>query len=223
MPHFLSEKPRSRKSLYLNPNDTWNVPKLNVPIFRQPHPDYCVPACIKMVIDYLRQIYGNEEIPNFLISKIARQIKTDAKNGGQTTLENVVLINELLETRNFHIRFVPKYPCDWKIVIQENENGKPVIAWIWNSDKLDPNIGTGHSVVITNVDRDNGIVAFNDPAIGFRTIDIVTFIAQWENENVDKTLILLEIDKILPTEKSKQKILPEYEKEAVIVERRTND
>jgi hypothetical protein len=200
-----------------------SVPKINVPLFRQPHPDYCVPACIKMVIDYLRQVYGDEEIPNLPISKIAKQIKTDTKNGGQTTIDNVPLINNLLNTRNFHIRFSPKYPCDWKTVIQENENGKPVIAWIWNSDKNNQAIGTGHSVVITDVDREKGMVAFNDPAIGLRKTDTITFISQWENENVDKTLILLEIDKILPTEKAKQKILPEYIEEVVKIECRTNN
>ncbi len=194
------------------------MPKIDVPLFRQPHPDYCVPACIKMVIDYLRQVYGDAEIPNYLVSKIARQIKTDAKNGGQTILENVALINDLLSTRNFHIRFISKYPCEWKTVIQENENGKPVIAWVWNADRNDPTIGSGHSVVITDVDRENGTVDFNDPAVGFRKLDIVTFISQWENENVDKTLILLEIDKIMPSEKSKQKILPEYNEEVATVE-----
>jgi len=179
-------------------------------MFRQPHPDYCVPACIKMVLDYLRQVYGDNEIPNYSISRLAKQMKTDAKSGGQTIIDNIPLVNELLTTRNFNIRFVPIYPCEWKSVLKENENGKPVIAWIWDPDKNDPNIGTGHSVVITNVDKENGIIFLNDPARGQISLDVVTFISQWENENVDKTLILLEIEKIDPNEKLRQKKLPEY-------------
>ena len=70
--------------------------------------------------------------------------------------------------------------------------------------KHNPAIGTGHSVVITDVDPKNGIVTFIDPAMGEKTQDIVTFISQWENENVDKTLILLEF------ERRKQKLVSEY-------------
>ncbi len=84
-------------------------------------------------------------------------------------------------------------------------------------------MGTGHSVVITDVDREKGVVTFNDPAVGLRELDVVTFISQWENENVDKTLILLEIDWLMPTDKTKQKILPEFNEEVAIVEPRKNN
>ena len=165
-----------------------------------------------MVLDYLRQIYG-EEIPNLAVSKLAKKMKTDAKHGGQTIIDNVSLINELLRSPNLSIRFVSKYPCDWKTAIRENEKEHPVIAVIWDADRRDPYVGTGHSVVITNIDRENGIVYYNDPARGKTSMDTVTFISQWENENVDKTLILVELKRIVHNGKTKQKVLPEYSPE----------
>lgn len=185
-------------------------------MFRQPHPDYCVPACLKMVLDCLRQLYGSNEIPNYSISKLAKQIKTDAKNGGQTILENVSLVNDLLKTRNFRIKFTPTYPCEWKTILKENGNGRPVIAWIWDADKNKPEVGTGHSVVVTDVDKENGVIFLNDPARGQISMDIVTFISRWDNENVDKTLILLEIGENNPVDRLKQKKLSEFTSEGTL-------
>ena len=183
------------------------MPRINVPLYRQPHPDYCVPACMKMIIDYLRQVYGEKEIPNVPINKIAKQIRTDTRSGGQTTIDNISLINDSLVTSNFCIRFIAKYPSEWKTVLKENEKGNPVIAWIWITDKRNSNIGCGHSVVIIDIDREKGVVTVNDPARGQRNENVVTFISQWENENVDKTLILLEV------EKRKQTKLQEFTRE----------
>lgn len=171
------------------------MPKINIDNFRQPHPDYCVPACVKMIYDHLRKIYGEEEIPAVLISKIAQAMKTDAKHGGQTDVDNVHLVNELFITKHFDIKFMPKYPCEWKMAIDENLKGNPVIAWIWETDKEDPDEGTGHSVVITNIDLELGIVEMNDPAVGERTIDTIEFIARWEEESVNRTLIFLQVEK----------------------------
>ena len=171
-----------------------------------------------MIVDHLRKIYGEDEIPSYLISKIAKKMKTDAKNGGQTMIDNVPLVNDLFVTKHFKIKFIPKYPCDWRTVEAENNKYNPVIAWIWTTDKKDPTIGTGHSVVVTNVDPE-GIVEFNDPARGEQKLDTVRFISQWENENVNKTLILVEVEKRNQTE------LPEFNpiKEEQTVECTTND
>jgi ABC-type bacteriocin/lantibiotic exporter with double-glycine peptidase domain len=175
------------------------VPKISIDNFRQPHPDYCVPACIKMIYDHLRKIYGEDELPAVLISKIAHTMKTDTKYGGQTIIDNVSLVNKLFETKRFCIKFIPKYPCEWKIAIDENLKGNPVIAWIWDSNKNEPEKGTGHSVVITNINRDLGTVELNDPARGQRSVNIIEFISQWENENVNRTLILLQVERKVET------------------------
>lgn len=194
------------------------MPKINIDNFRQPHPDYCVPACVKMIYDHLRKIYGEDELPAVLISKIAREMKTDAKHGGQTIIDNVPLVNGLFTTKRFNIKFIPKYPCDWKTVITENKKGNPVIAWIWDTEKNNPAKGTGHSVVITNIDQELGILEINDPARGQRTVDTIEFISQWENENVNRTLILLQVDRKIET-----KLQDFAETEEQIIECAKND
>lgn len=102
--------------------------KLNVPLFRQPHPEYCVPTCVKMVLEHLRQRYGNK-IPRLSISTIAETIGT-LVGGGGTTFDDVTRINEKLLPSEPSVEFSPEYPCEWKEIVEENEKRKPIIAWI---------------------------------------------------------------------------------------------
>lgn len=174
--------------------------RLNVPLFRQSTPHHCVPACYKMVLEHLREAHG-EKIPKLSIKKIAQIIRTEI---GGTRWVNLTRINEALLTSFPSVEFVPEYPCDWKEVENENTKGKPIIVWIWLSD--DRGLGCGHSVVVFDIDRSEGVVHYNDPARGIIHEDIGTFISKWENENVNKSLIKVKVGERI------QRKLPEYTK-----------
>ena len=49
--------------------------ELNVPLWGQPTRNYCVPTCLKMILEFLRQKYG-DAIPKLSISQIARIVNT---------------------------------------------------------------------------------------------------------------------------------------------------
>lgn len=182
------------------------MPKVEVPLFLQPHPDYCVPTCIKMVLESLRNKYGNG-IPLLSIKIIAKAIKTIIGEG--TSFDFIHEINARLLTSVPSVKFLAKFPCKWDEVIEENNEGKPIIAWIWLSDSRDPTgeKGCGHSVVITDIDVSLGEIFYNDPLKGLCKEDIGTFISKWEHEVVNQSLIKVEI------EDRAQRYLPEYSEE----------
>jgi len=179
--------------------------KLNVPLFRQPHPDYCVPTCLKMILEYLRERYGNK-VPRLSISTIAETIET-LVGGGGTTFDDVTRINERLLASEPSVEFSPEYPCEWREIVEENEKGKPIIAWIWlSSDRASDNRehGCGHSVVIFDINVSEGVIYYNDPIHGNVDEDIGRFISKWEHEDVNKTLIKVKVGERV------QRKIPEY-------------
>jgi len=190
--------------------------KLDVPLFRQPHVDYCVPACIKMVLEYLRNIHG-DKVPRLSIKTIAKTIRTEVGKG--TVFHDITKINEMISSSLPSVDFVVEYPCEWDEIVEENENRKPIIAWIWLSDNRGH--GCGHSVVVFDIDRSEGVIYYNDPALGVVQEDIGKFISKWEDENVNSSLIKVRVGEKI------QRKLPEYsieiEKEEHTDERTENN
>jgi NAD(P)H-dependent FMN reductase len=65
---------------YFNKDDGGKLKKIDVEIFRQPHYQHCVPASVKMVLDYLRKKYGTR-IPILSDKKIAEILETRSSSG----------------------------------------------------------------------------------------------------------------------------------------------
>jgi len=179
---------------------TFTMVRLDIPLFHQPHPDYCVPACIKMVLDYLRQRYGNK-IPRLSISAIAETVLAQTEGGG-TSFDDIIRINEKLLTSEPSVEFAPKYPCEWEEIVEENTKGKPIIAWIWLSDNRGH--GCGHSVVIFDINVSEGVIYYKDPIHGDIEEDVGQFISKWEHEDVNKTLVKVKVGERV------QRKIPEY-------------
>jgi len=157
---------------------------------------------MKMVLEHLRNIYGNK-IPRLSIKTIAKIVR--AEIGGGTVFQDVVRINEALLSAEPSVEFIPEYPCDWKEIVEENEKGKPIIAWVWLSDNRGH--GCGHSVVVFEIDRSEGTIYYNDPAHGVIEEDIGKFISKWEHEDVNRSLIKVKVGERI------QRKIPEYLKE----------
>jgi len=140
-----------------------------------------------MVLDYFIKKPNHSNVPNFTIDEIAKIINT--REDG-TLLEDIKKINEnksILKT-DPSLEFEGKYPNRFPDIEEEINANRPVIAWIFMSDN---HRGFNHSVVVTGVDTDNGIVFYNDPAYGETQMEIGRFISMWEK--TDTVLITLKI------------------------------
>lgn len=130
--------------------------KLNVPIFGQQRPNYCVPTCVKMVLEYVRKKHGRK-IPRLSIKTIARVTKT-AIDG--TAPKDVERLNEILSRAEPSVEFQARFLGRFPEVIKELDEESPVIAWI---NVVEPPDVVLHAVVITGFDSETNIVFFNDP------------------------------------------------------------
>jgi len=131
--------------------------KLDVPLWGQPEKNnQCVPTCIKMVLEYLRAIYG-DSIPRLSIKKISRII--DKKIDG-TIPKNVENMNDYLCKGNpiveFKTSMLEGFPLIKKQIFEKKN---PVIAWINSAEPPDT---VWHAVVVTGFDPETNMVTYND-------------------------------------------------------------
>jgi len=151
-----------------------------------------------MVLEYIKENFDTN-IPSPTVEDIAKIIKTDETG---TELDDVSKINEKLLKATLSVKFEPKYLCALREIEDEIGEGKPVIVWVWLSD--DRGGGCGHSVVITDINRLEGVIGYNDPIFGEREEEIGTFMSRWDNININRILIKVKI------EKRPQRLIPEY-------------
>lgn len=130
--------------------------KLDVPIFRQPIVYYCVPACIKMVLEYARREHGTK-IPRLKISTIARIVKTTLDGTAPKDVENM---NEHLARSVPSVEFKTEFLCRFPELRAELDAERPVIVWI---NCVDPPDTVWHAVVVTGFDPETNKVFYNDP------------------------------------------------------------
>jgi uncharacterized protein YvpB len=148
--------------------------KLDVERFGQAQPYQCVPACIKMVLEFLGKNYG-DNIPRLSVSKISRIVKT-MKEG--TIPKDVERINEILCKGNPVVEFKAKLLGRFPEISQELEDNKnPVIVWI---NTVEPPDVVWHAVAVIGFDPETNKVVYNDPWDNKeKTEDVGTFSKKW--------------------------------------------
>lgn len=164
---------------------------LDVPLEYQKNDFSCVPVCIRMVLEFVRNQNPSGYIPNLNVEEISEAIGTDELG---TALENVKKINKKLVKAVPSIEFVAEINCSFAEVENEILQGKPVIAWV--------KIPFPHSIVVTGLNKESLILYYNDPQKGKVKIEMGRFMSNW-NET-DNVLIKVKIGEKI------QRIIPEY-------------
>ena len=149
--------------------------KLIVPLIPQHEQFYCVPACIKMVLEYLNQRGKlTAPLPDLTISDIAKAIKT--QDG--TWAPDVPLLNPLLEEANPSVEFEDAYRSRRVEEIDgEIDAGRPCIPFLYLTDGVHH---TWHAVVVSYIKIDRNTITINDPGPAIeRTMVLSEFQGLW--------------------------------------------
>ena len=165
--------------------------RLQVPVVSQEDEFYCVPACLKMVLEYLNNGTLKVPTPNFTVEEIARIVKT--QDG--TWVHEVPLINPRIINAVPSVEFEDEYKSRRIEEIKtELSAGRPVIALMELTDGVHR---AWHAVVVTDINLDENKIWFNDPAVGEVTMSLRQFQALWERAFT--TLIKVQIGRATRT------------------------
>jgi len=172
---------------------------LDVPLIYQEDDYSCTPACMKMVLEFIRRKF-TEGIPELDLPEVASVVKASADDGG-TTFENIELINELLLSARPSLEFVAGSGHTFDEIEEElgEPNHRPVIAWVMMPS---PQGAFSHSIVITGIDKEKLLIYFNDPVYGKEIMSIREFMQIWEQSF--RILIKIRIGE------RKQRLIREY-------------
>jgi len=146
--------------------------QLDVPMIYQEDDFSCTPVCIKMVLEYIRRKFP--DVPDLDITTIAKAIKTD---DGGTMFANLKGVNNELIKSSPSIDFVPEWGCKLEDIEAELKAQHPVIAWVTMPSPQGP---YSHSIVITDIDKENLAIYYNDPVYGKKEMPLGEFISMWK-------------------------------------------
>jgi len=150
-----------------------NMAQLDVPLILQENDFSCTPVCIKMVLEYIRKKFV--DIPELDIPTISKALKTDEAG---TMFMNLKGINEALLKSFPSVDFIHGWGHKLEEIEEEIKQAqRPVIAWVYMPS---PQGEFPHSIVITDVDRENLLIYYNDPVYGKKQIPLGQFISMWE-------------------------------------------
>lgn len=150
--------------------------KLPVPYLSQgDSANLCVPVCLKMVIDYLKEATGDPKIPSFSVRQISKIVRT--KSGG-TDFPDVEEINERLEKIVPSLEFeVDDRSYQFREIEDELVHQRPAIAWLYISDAEG---GCYHAAVVIGYDEVNQRIMLNDPLRGQISMLVGEFMTEWQ-------------------------------------------
>lgn len=150
--------------------------RLDVPQWGQAKDNYCVPTCIKMVLEYLRAKYG-DSIPRFSIRTIARVVETNIDGTAPKKVEKVnSLLNRAVPSVEFRTQFMGNFPE----ILAELREERPVIVWI---NCAEPPDKVWHAVVVMGFEESTNTVYYNDPwDRSEKSIEVGVFIHRWGTE-----------------------------------------
>jgi len=161
--------------------------KLPVPYISQGESgNLCVPACLKMVLDFLREVTGDPKIPSLSVKRIARIVHTGHDG---TDFEDVQEINKNLEKTVPSLEFeVDPRSYQFREIEAELAHQRPVIAWLYISDEKR---ACCHAAVVVGYDRVNQMIILNDPLRGEVSIKVGDLMAEWQR--TEQSLIRLRL------------------------------
>ena len=99
--------------------------KLDVERFGQAQPFQCVPVCVKMVLEYLRNNHG-EKIPRLSVSKISRIVRTMREG---TIPKDVERINGYLSKGNPVVEFKSGLLARFPEIRRELEQNEAILEF----------------------------------------------------------------------------------------------
>ena len=140
-----------------------------------------------MIFEYTRGLMPNGKIPTLEVEEISRIIDTSEDGTVSDNIDNLNSNREVLKAKP-SIELEVSFTNSFSEIEKEIEADRPVIAWIFVSDN---HRGFAHSVVVTGLDMENGIVHYNDPIYGEVQGEIGTFVSMWEK--TDTVLIKIKI------------------------------
>ncbi|MDV3276988.1 MAG: C39 family peptidase [Nitrososphaerales archaeon] len=173
------------------------MPDIDVPLVSQGDDDVgCVPACVKMVIEFYSAIYP--DLPNPHMDALKKAMGYDDSG---TSLDGVTGVNRILVGGAHRLEFDWRDFAVFDDIKGELEGGRPVIAWMKPNRALE----LSHSVVIKATTDDDLRVKVNDPEPDDPKSEYTTseFMKQWENS--DRILIRAKV-----TERPQQRELGDY-------------
>jgi hypothetical protein len=156
-----------------------------------------------MVFMYIGNSFEGR-VPDFGLDKIGKIIET---KGDGTFPEKVLNLDKVKEVAaampsiEFEVE-LRRHTLDE--INEELSDRQPLIAWVRLSDVVGVH-KCAHAVVITDLDRENNRIYYNDPMFGEKNEDLSSFLTRWENE--DRVLIKVKIGK------KPQRMLEEFPKE----------
>jgi len=156
-----------------------------------------------MVFMYISNSFEGRA-PDFDLDKIGKVIET---RWDGTYPEKVLNLNKVkeVETAMPSIEFeVEPRRHTLDEIEEEVHDRQPPIAWVRLSDTVGAH-KCAHAVVITDLDRENNRIYYNDPMFGEKSEDLSSFLTRWENE--DRVIIKVKIGK------KSQRMLEEFPKE----------
>jgi hypothetical protein len=157
---------------------------------------------------YLDESYEGRA-PNLDLDEIGKIIET--RKDGTSPLKVLNLNSEKLgEVASAipSIEFEHRFVChSIDEIVKEIDDKQPPIAWIKLYDEEHLKKCT-HAVVITGIDRESGLIYYNDPIHGEKTARITDFVALWDEE--DRVLIKVKIGK------KKQRMLEQYSEKELL-------
>jgi hypothetical protein len=155
-----------------------------------------------MVFMYIGNSFEGH-VPDFDLDKIGKI--TETRRDG-TFPEKVLNLNKVKEV----VTAMPSIEFEFELkrhtldeISEELKDRQPPIAWVRLSDTIGHKCA--HAVVITDLDRENSRIYYNDPMFGEKEEDLPSFLTRWENE--DRVLIKVKIGK------KSQRLLEEFPKE----------
>lgn len=132
--------------------------RLNVPLLAQQEQFFCVPTCVKMVMEYMNQSGRlRMPIPDLSIREIAKIVKEE----DGTLASDVPLINEHIAAASPSVEFEDEFR--FRTVNEMNDEiskGLPCIAWQYVGDGVRHH---RHAVVVTDIDLEARRITYNDP------------------------------------------------------------
>jgi len=153
---------------------------IDVPVELQDDDFSCVPVCIKMVLEYIKQRNPDSNLPLKSLQELSSAMGTDELG---TPLDGVQGLNSILNKTLPSIEFEGKIRCTLAEIEEDLEMEKPVFAWL--------KMPFPHSIVVTGLDKQTLTIYYNDPLKGKNKIEMGKFMSAWEA--LDRVLIKVKI------------------------------